>query len=74
MISGFGEGYNFEMKRFSLSKGQYFMVKLGVHEERLVKEEERFDELHKYLGHQYCHGLEPSVVGYKKCIEHLLLE
>ena len=36
--------------------------------------EERFDELHSHLGHQYCHGLEPSVVGYERCVAHLLLE
>ena len=37
-------------------------------------EEERFDELHKYLGHQYCHDLEPSASGFKRCVAHLLFE
>ena len=36
--------------------------------------EERFDGLHRYLGQQYCHGLEPSAVGFKRCVAHLLLE
>jgi hypothetical protein len=74
MISGFGKGYNFEMTRFKLDKGKYLMVQLEVHEERLVKLEERYNELHRYLGHQYCHDLNPSVVGFKTCVAHLLLE
>ena len=36
--------------------------------------EERFDELHRYLGKQYCYGLEPSAVGFKRCVVHLILE
>ena len=27
-----------------------------------------------YLGNQYCHGLEPSVVGFKRCVRYLLLD
>ena len=50
------------------------MIKLEVLEERLVEKEERFDELKRYLGHQYCHDLEPSVIGFKRCVAHLLLE
>ena len=50
------------------------MIQLEVLEERLVEKEERFNELHSYLGHQYCHDLEPSVVGFKRCVAHLLLE
>ena len=74
MISGFGKGYDFEMNRINLDKGKYLTVKLEELEERLDKEYERFDELHRYLGHQYCHNLEPSVIGYKRCVAHLLLE
>jgi len=50
------------------------MIKLEVLEDGLVEKEERFNELHRYLGHQYCHILEPSVVGFKRCVAHLLLE
>ena len=50
------------------------MIKLEVLEERLAEKEERFNELQRYLGHQYCHDLEPSVVGFKRCVAHLLLE
>ena len=50
------------------------MIKLEVLEERLAEKEERFDELHRYLGHQYCYDLEPSVVGFKRCVAYLLLE
>ena len=62
------------MNRFELNKGKYLMIKLEVLEERLAEKEERFDELHRYLGHQYCHDLEPSIVGFKRCVAHLLLE
>jgi len=37
-------------------------------------EENRQTEFHRYLGHQYCHGLEPSLVGVKRCVVHLLLD
>jgi len=50
------------------------MLKLEHFEDRLDLEEDRLNELHRYLGHQYCHGLEPSVVGYKRCVQHLLLD
>jgi len=50
------------------------MVKLEVLEDRLAEKEDRFNELHWYLGNQYCHDLEPSVVGFKRCVAHLLLE
>jgi len=50
------------------------MIKLEVLEDRLVEKEERFKELHRYLGYQYCDGLEPSIVGFKRCVAHLLLE
>ena len=50
------------------------MIKLEVLEDRLAEKEERFKELHRYLGYQYCDGLEPSIVGFKRCVAHLLLE
>jgi hypothetical protein len=50
MTSGFGEGYDFEMKRFKLNKGKYLVMKLEMLEHRLVEIEERFNELHRYLG------------------------
>jgi len=50
------------------------MIKLEVLEERLAEKEERFNELHKYLGQQYCYNLEPSIVGFQRCVAHLLLE
>ena len=74
MRSGFGRGYYFEMNRFELDKGKYLMIKLEVLEDRLTEKEERFNELHRYLGNQYCHDLEPSAVGFKRCVAHLLLE
>jgi hypothetical protein len=74
MSSSIGKEYNFEINRFNLRKCEYLLHELRVHEERSVKDEERFDELHRFLGPQYCHGLEPSVVGYKRCVAHLLLE
>ena len=43
-------------------------------EEKQDEYEERFDELHRYLGQQYCHGLEPSAVGFKRCVVHLFLD
>jgi len=50
------------------------MIKLEVLDEKLFEKEERFNELHSYLGQQYCHDLEPSAVGFKRCVAHLLLE
>ena len=50
MVSGFGKGYDFEMKRFKLDKVRYFMRRLEVLEERIFEKEERFGELQRYLG------------------------
>jgi hypothetical protein len=50
------------------------MIKLEVLEGRLAEKEDRFNDLHRYLGHQYSYNLEPSVVGFKRCVAHLLLE
>ena len=74
MTSGFGKGYEFEMNRFNLNKGDYLTLQLEMLEHRLVEKEEGFDELHNNLGRQYCHGLEPSVTGFKRCIARLLLD
>jgi hypothetical protein len=74
MTCGFGTGYDFERKRLGMNKGKFLMIKLESFEELLDLEEDRFNELQRYLGHQYCHGLEPSVVGYKRCVVHLLLD
>ena len=74
MRCGFGSGYDFEMKRLGVNKGKYLMLKLENFEDILDSQEDRFNELQRYLGHQYCHGLEPSIVGYKKCVAHLLLD
>ena len=74
MRSGFGKCYDFEMKQFRLNKGEFLMIKLELLEDRLAEKEEQFNELHQYLGHQYCYDLEPSVVGFKRCIAYLLLE
>jgi len=74
MRCGFGSGYDFERKRLDVNKGKFLIIKLEDFEDRLDFEENRFNELHRFLGHQYCHGLEPSVVGYKRCVVHLLLD
>ena len=74
MTSGFGKGYKFEMNRYKLNKGKFLTLQLEMLEHRLVEKEEGFDELHKYLGRQYCHDLEPSVTGFKRCIAGLLLD
>ena len=50
------------------------MIKLEMLEDSLAKKEERFNELQRYLGYQYCHNLEPLAVGFKRCVAHLLLE
>ena len=57
-----------------MDKPKYLMFKLEALERRQDAEEERFDELHRFLGQQYCHGLEPSAVGFKRCVGHLLFE
>jgi hypothetical protein len=74
MKCGFGSAYDFERKRLNMNKGQYLTIKLEYFEDRLDLEENRYNELHRYLGHQYCHGLEPSAAGLKQNIIHLLLE
>jgi len=74
MKCGFGSGYDFERKRLDVNKGNYLMLKLEYFEDKLDLEEDRLNELHRYLGNQYCHGLEPSVVGYRRCVAHLLLD
>jgi len=74
MRCGFGSGYDFERKRLGVNKGQFLTIKLESFESRLDLEEDRLNELHRCLGHQYCHGLEPAVVGYKRCVIHLLLD
>ena len=57
-----------------MNKSQYLTIKLEYFEDRLDLEEDRLTELHRYLGNQYCYGLEPSVVGAKRCVMHLLLD
>jgi len=74
MTSGFGIGNDFEMRRFELNKGKYLMIKLELLEDGLAEKEDRFNELHRYLGYQYCYDLEPSLVGFKRCVAHLILE
>ena len=74
MSSGFGAGHDFEMKRLKVNQSKYLIVKLEMLEKKQDKKEERFNELHRYLGPQYCYGLEPSAVGFKRCVVHLLLE
>ena len=74
MKCGFGPAHDFEMRRLNANKGKYLTLKLEHFEDRLDLEENRFYELHRYLGHQYCHGLEPSIVGFKRCVGHLLLD
>ena len=74
MRCGFGSGYDFEMRRLGVNKGKYLTFKLEYFEDKLDLEEDRLNELHRFLGRQYCHGLEPSIVGYKRCVVHLLLD
>ena len=74
MSSGFGRGYDFDMNRRRLQRGEYKMENFEKLEQSQDAKEERFDELHNFLGKQYCHGLEPSIVGFKRCVAHLLLE
>ena len=61
---GFGRAHEFEKNRLRLNYGEYMMVKLEMLEAAQDAKEERFDELHRYLGQYYCHGLEPSTVGF----------
>ena len=50
LTMGFGQGYEFGLKRLRLNKAKYLMVKLEALEQRQDEEEERFEELHKCLG------------------------
>ena len=59
MKSGFGRGHDFMMNRERLQQGEYKMAKLEELEKRQDAIELRFNELHIYLGGQYCSGLEP---------------
>jgi hypothetical protein len=74
MRCGFGPAYDFEMRRLNANKGKYLTFKLENFEDRLDLEENRFNKLRTYLGHQYSHGLEPSAVGVKRVAVHLLLD
>ena len=74
MKYGFTSVYDFERNRLNANKGKYLTFKLEYSEELLDLEEDGLNELHKYLGHQYCQSLEPSVVGYKRSVHHLLLD
>jgi len=51
MSSGFGKGYDFEMKRDRHQQGVYLMYKLKKLVKRQDEYESRFDELKRYLGH-----------------------
>jgi hypothetical protein len=74
MRCGFGSGYDFERKRLGVNKGMYLAFKLEYFEDKLDLEEDRLNEFHRCLGHQYCHGLEPSEIGLKRSVAHLLLD
>ena len=56
------------MQRDKIDKGKYFMRKLNLNEEWLDKQQSRFDEMRTYLGIPYCEGLDPSAVGFDRCI------
>jgi hypothetical protein len=51
MRCGFGSGYDFEMRRLGVNKGKYLMLVLENFEEMLDLEEDRLNELKRYLGH-----------------------
>ena len=72
--SGFGRGHDLSMNRHKLQQGEYLNANLKEFEKRQDAEEERFNEMHIYLGQQYCSGLEPSAIGFKRCVAHLVLE
>ena len=74
MRSGFGRGHDFSMNRHRLQQGEYLNANLEKLEKRQDAEEDRFNEMHIYLGEQYCYGLEPSAVCFKRCVRHLVLE
>ena len=50
MRSGFGRGHDFEMNRYKLHQGEYLNKKLEELEKRQDDKEERFNEMHIYLG------------------------
>jgi len=74
MSSGFGRGHDFNMNRHRLQQGEYLIANLEELEKRQDLIEERFNEMHIYLGKQYCYDLDPSLVGFKRCVEHIILE
>jgi len=74
MRDGFGRGHDFDMNRLRLQQGEYLNEQLEKLEKSMDEKEDNFDELCRYLGHQYCYGLEPSVIGFKRCLTHLFLE
>jgi hypothetical protein len=74
MRCGFGSGYDFERRRLGKNKDKYLMIILEQFEVELDIEENRLTEFHRYLGHQYSHGLDPSVVGVRRCVKNLLLD
>jgi len=51
MRCGFGSGYDFERRRLDVNKSQYLTIKLEYFEDRLDLEEDRLNELKRYLGH-----------------------
>jgi len=74
MKSRFGRAGHLKMNRRGLNKGEYKISILEEFEKKCDAKEDRFNELQRSLGHQYCYGLEPSAVGYRRCIMHLVLE
>ena len=50
MRSGFGRGYDFSMNRHRLQQDEYLNANLEELEKRQDAEEERFNEMHIYLG------------------------
>lgn len=69
-----GRHHEFERKRARVNRGSFFMLKLEELEKTQDLKEERFLEMDTYLGQQYCEGLDPSVVGFKRCVYHLVIE
>jgi hypothetical protein len=50
MRSGFGRGHDFSMNKERLQQGEYLNADLYKLEKRQDEEEERFNEMHIYLG------------------------
>ena len=50
MRSGFGRGHDFSMNRHRLQQDEYLNANLEELEKRQDAEEERFNEMHIYLG------------------------